>query len=142
MQGLSFRRGYGGLVLRQGVPWPTVPLEIFLRASRMHTLSALHSLSLFLSLFLPSSLLSLYFLFFFFFYKSIYLVLVLYWWDFLRGSDGKESACQAVGAGSIPESGRSSGEGNGYSRQYFCLENSMDRGAWWPTVHGVAKGLT
>ena len=35
-------------------------------------------------------------------------------------------------------SGRSPGEGNGYPPQYFCLENSMDRGAWWATVHGVA----
>ena len=35
--------------------------------------------------------------------------------------------------------GRSSGEGNGYPLHYFCLENSMDRGGWWATVHGVAK---
>ena len=41
--------------------------------------------------------------------------------------------------GSIPESGRSPGEGNGYLLQYSCLENPMDRGAWWATVHGVAK---
>ena len=39
-------------------------------------------------------------------------------------------------------SGRSPGEGNGNPLQYFCLENSMDRGAWWATVHGVAKGQT
>ena len=38
--------------------------------------------------------------------------------------------------------GRSSGEGNDYLLQYFCLENSMDRGAWWATVHGVAKSQT
>ena len=42
--------------------------------------------------------------------------------------------------GSIPESGRSLGEGNGKPFQYSCLGNSMDRGAWWSTVHGVAKG--
>ena len=41
--------------------------------------------------------------------------------------------------GSIPGSGRSPGEGNGNPLQYSCLENSTDRGAWWATVHGVAK---
>ena len=45
----------------------------------------------------------------------------------------------ARGAGSIPGSGRSSGEGNGNSLQYFCPGKPMDRGAWWATVHGVAK---
>ena len=44
--------------------------------------------------------------------------------------------------GSISGSGRSPGERNGNSSQYFCLENSMDRGAWWATVHGVAKNKT
>ena len=38
--------------------------------------------------------------------------------------------------------GRSSGEGNGNPLQYSCLENPMDRGAWWATVHWVAKGQT
>ena len=55
------------------------------------------------------------------------------------GSDNKESACNAGDTGSIPGSGRSPGEGNGNPRQYSCLENSMDRGAWWGPVHGVAK---
>ena len=41
--------------------------------------------------------------------------------------------------GLIPESGRSLGEGNGNPLQYSCLENSLDSGAWWATVHGVAK---
>ena len=41
--------------------------------------------------------------------------------------------------GSIPGLGRSPGGGNGNALQYSCLENSMDRGAWWATVHGVAK---
>ena len=41
--------------------------------------------------------------------------------------------------GSIPGSGRSPGEGNGNPLQYSCLGNPMDRGAWWATVHGVAK---
>ena len=39
----------------------------------------------------------------------------------------------------IPGWGRSPGEGNGNPLQYSCLENSMDRGAWWATVHEVAK---
>ena len=51
----------------------------------------------------------------------------------------------AQGAGDvtwIPGSGRSPGEGNGNSLQYFCLGNSMDRGVWQATVHGVAKSQT
>ena len=44
--------------------------------------------------------------------------------------------------GSIPGLGRSSGEGNGNTLQYSCLENPMDRGAWWATVHGVIKSQT
>ena len=44
--------------------------------------------------------------------------------------------------GSIPGPGRSSGEGNGNQLQYSCLENSMDREAWWATIHGVAKNQT
>ena len=51
---------------------------------------------------------------------------------------GKESACLARDAGSIPGSGRSPG-GDGNPLQYSCLENPMDRGAWRATVHGVAK---
>ena len=43
-------------------------------------------------------------------------------------------------AGSISGLGRCPGEGNGNPLQYSCLENSMDRGAWWATVHGVTKG--
>ena len=44
--------------------------------------------------------------------------------------------------GLIPRSGRSLGEGNRNPIQYSCLENSMDRGAWWATVHGVTKSQT
>ena len=44
--------------------------------------------------------------------------------------------------GSIPGSGRSPGGGHGNPLQYSCLENPMDRGAWWATVHGVAKSRT
>ena len=58
---------------------------------------------------------------------------------FPGGSEGKESACNMGDLGSIPGLGRSSGKGNGYPFQYSCLENSMDRGAWWSIVHGVAK---
>ena len=50
----------------------------------------------------------------------------------------KESACSAGDLGSIPGSGRAAGEGNGNPLQYSCLHNSMDRGAWWATVHGAA----
>ena len=58
------------------------------------------------------------------------------------GSDGKESTCNAGDLGSIPGLGRSPEEGNGYPLQYSCLENSMDRGTWQATVHGVAKSWT
>ena len=44
--------------------------------------------------------------------------------------------------GLIPGLGRCPGEGNGNPLQYSCLENPMDRGAWWAMVHGVAKGRT
>ena len=44
--------------------------------------------------------------------------------------------------GSFPGSGRSPGEGNSNPLQYSCLENSIDRGAWWATVHGAAKSWT
>ena len=59
-----------------------------------------------------------------------------------RWCSGKESACQAEDAGSIPGSGRSPGERNGSPLQYFCLENPTDRGAWHATVLGVAKSQT
>ena len=58
---------------------------------------------------------------------------------FADGSDGKESAYNAGDSGSIPGSGRFPGEGNDYPLQYSCLQNSMDRGAWWVIVHGIAK---
>ena len=54
----------------------------------------------------------------------------------------KESACSMGDPGLIPGSGRSPGEGNGYPFQYFCLENSMNRGARQATVHEVAKSGT
>ena len=51
----------------------------------------------------------------------------------------KNPPTNAGDAGSIPGSGRHPGEGNGNPLQYSCLGNPMDRGAWWATVHGVAK---
>ena len=61
---------------------------------------------------------------------------------FPGGSDGKESTCNTGDPDSIPGSGRFTGEGNGYPLQYSSLENSMDKGAWWATVLGVAKSQT
>ena len=61
---------------------------------------------------------------------------------FPGGSDVKASATKAGDLGSIPESGRSPGEGNGNPLQDSCLENPMDGGAWWATFHGVAKSRT
>ena len=57
-------------------------------------------------------------------------------------STSKESAYNAGDPGLIPRLGRSPGEGNGSPPQYFCLENSTDRGAWWAMVHGVTKSQT
>ena len=59
--------------------------------------------------------------------------------DFLGGLDSKESACNAGDPGSIPGSGRSPGEGNGYPLQYSCLENPMDRGAWRAKDYGSQR---
>ena len=59
--------------------------------------------------------------------------------SFPGDSDGKESAFNSGDPGWIPGSGRSPGEGNGNPLLYSCLENSMDRGAWWATVHGVIE---
>ena len=63
-------------------------------------------------------------------------------WDFHGGSEGKASAFNAGDLGSIPGWGRSPGEGNGNPLQYSCLENPMDREAWWATAHGVSKSQT
>ena len=66
---------------------------------------------------------------------------VLYNLGLPGGSVSKESACNAGDSGSVLGSGRSPGE-NGNPLQYSCLENPMDRGGWWATVHGVAKSWT
>ena len=73
--------------------------------------------------------------FFFFGLQGLFL-------GFPGGSDGKESDCNAGGTrdmGLIPRWGRTPEEGNGNLFQYSCLENSMDRGAWQATIHGVTK---
>ena len=61
---------------------------------------------------------------------------------FPGGSEVKASACNVGDLDSIPGLGRSRGEGNGNPLQYSCLVNPMDGGAWWATVHGVAKSRT
>ena len=53
-----------------------------------------------------------------------------------------DNAGDAGDMGSIPGSGRSPGEGNGYPLQFSCLKNSIERGAWWATVHGITKSRT
>ena len=58
---------------------------------------------------------------------------------FPGGSDGKESACNVGDLGSTPGSGRSPGERNGNPLQSTCLENSMNRRAWWARVHGSQR---
>ena len=58
-----------------------------------------------------------------------------------RGKEPPASAEDSGDACSIPGSGRFFGEGNGNLLQYSCLENPMDRGVWWATVHGVTKNL-
>ena len=69
-------------------------------------------------------------------------IIIAFLWGFPGGSDGKESACNAGDQDSIPGWGRSPGGGNDNPLQYSCLWNSMDRGAWWATVHGFAKSWT
>ena len=67
-----------------------------------------------------------------------------YYWGgggggFPSGTSGKEHARDLRDMGSIPGSGRCPGGGHGNPLQYSCLENSMDRGAWWATVHSAVK---
>ena len=61
---------------------------------------------------------------------------------FPGGLDGKEYACKMGDLGSVPESGRFPGEGNGHPLQYSCLEDPMNRGTWWATVHGATESGT
>ena len=71
-------------------------------------------------------------------YVYVYTYICTYTYTY-SGSDSKESACSAGDPGLIPGLGRHLGEGNGNPLQYSCLENLIDREAWWATVHGVAE---
>ena len=64
---------------------------------------------------------------------------MLPWWLMVKNSPANARDARDIGL--IPGSGRSPGVGNDNPLQYSCLENSMDRGAWWATVHGMAKEL-
>ena len=66
-------------------------------------------------------------------------VAILFSGGFTRPRDQTGASCTAGDLGSVPRSGRSPGEGNGYPLQYSCLENPMDRGAWRATIQGVSK---
>ena len=72
-------------------------------------------------------------------HKELDMIEQLFCRGFPCSSLGKKSACNAGGLGSIPQLGRSPGEGNGNPLQYSGLENPIDRGAWWATVHGVVR---
>ena len=71
--------------------------------------------------------------------NNCFVLSLLHTWPPPYGSDGKDTACNLGDPDLIPGWGRSPGEGNGNPLQYSCLENSMDRGAWWATDHGIAK---
>ena len=72
-------------------------------------------------------------------FSNIYLNKDRYLESFPSGLVGKESSCNARDMGSIPWSGRSPRAGHGKPLQYSCLENPMERGAQWATVHNVTK---
>ena len=73
----------------------------------------------------------------FYLYMGVYTYICIY--TFPGGSDGKESVCNAGDPGLIPGLGKTPGEGTGNPLQYSCLENAMDRGVWWATLHGVTN---
>ena len=73
-------------------------------------------------------------------YIYIYICIIKY--ILSHSSDGKESACKVGDQGSIPGSGRSLGDRNGYPLQHSCLEHPMDRGAWQTPIHGITKSWT
>ena len=72
-------------------------------------------------------------------YTYIYYIIIL---ELPCSSNGKEHACNTGNLGSNPGSGQSPGHENDNLLQYSFLENPMDRGAWWATVHAVAKSWT
>ena len=82
----------------------------------------------------------LFLLFMYYFSEKYYKPIILQWLP--HGSDSKQFACNAGDLGLIPGSGRSPGEGNGNTFQNPCLENPMDRGPWWVTVHGITNSWT
>ena len=69
-------------------------------------------------------------------YRSFLRDCILVFKGFPGGAEIKTSACNVGDLGPIPGLGRSPGEGNGHPLQYSCLENPMDGGTWWATVHG------
>ena len=73
------------------------------------------------------------------FYLSILCMFLVFYILSFPHSSSKESVCSAGDLGLIPGSGRSSGKGNDNPLQCSCLENPMDRGTWWATVHRVAR---
>ena len=75
-------------------------------------------------------------------YFYILYYVYIYMWGFPGGSVSKEFTYNAGDTGSTPGSGRSLGGGHGNPFHYSCLENPMDREAWWVTVHGVTKSQT
>ena len=81
-------------------------------------------------------------IFIFHFLTSLCLIGSMFIWGFPGSSEVKASACNVGDLGLILGSGRPPGEGNGNPLQYSCLENPMDGGAWWATVHGVTKSWT
>ena len=97
-------------------------------------------------LFQQTNLGNTYLNFFYYIFNACKLKKYFYWsihiLGFPHGSEVKASACNVGDLGSIPESGRSPGEANDNPLQYSCLENPMDWGAWWTTVHRVTKSRT
>ena len=67
---------------------------------------------------------------------------MFFFWGFPSGSVVKNLPANAADSGWIPGSGRSPGGGNSNLLQYLCLENPTDSGAWWATVHELAKCWT
>ena len=72
---------------------------------------------------------------------KISVCLCLNWASLQHSFPGAESACNAGDSGSIPGLGRSPEEERGNPFHSSCLENHMDRRAWWVTIHGVSKEL-
>ena len=75
-------------------------------------------------------------------HSAIFVNLILLRKGFPGASNSKEFACSVEDLGLIPGLGRSPEGGHGNPPQYSCQNNSMDRGAWWDTVHGAAKSQT